>query len=283
MHLNDIRLAQIRAVNGVVLKEKPLPIGKREEFFALREKWAEFRDYNFFKFIQQELPSPTSLASPPFSCYNPGQKLAVVSLYTPEIGAYAIESEKNIKSYCEKQGYTFYVYRRSLDPASHGNWSKPKALLNHIEDHAALIWMDSDTLIFNPEKKFEDILARCVGNKKVIACEDIGTNNTHLAKGSAFNSGVVIFRRHQYTQNLLRRWWEFRKENDTSSLYSSGGDQEVLVNILKKSDPAGHNSKIFPMNTFNTDPRLVDQDTFIIHFMAYPSALKQIFMKYWNS
>ena len=34
------------------------------------------------------------------------------------------------------------------------------------------------------------------------------------------------------------------------------------------------------MNEFNTDPRLVNGDTFILHFMAYPYELKKIFMNY---
>ena len=163
-----------------------------------------------------------------------------MSLYTPEIADYAIESEINIKKYCEKRGYTFYVYRQSLDPDSHGNWSKPKALLNHIDDHEAVVWMDSDTVIFNPEKKFEDILKRCVPLKKFIACEDIGAHNKNLPPGSILNSGVVIFRAHPHTKKVLERWWDFRTGNDTSSLYASGGDQEVFIKILKKSDPIGN-------------------------------------------
>ena len=72
-------------------------------------------------------------------------------------------------------------------------------------------------------------------------------------------------------------------ECDKSGLYTGGGDQNVLCDILKKVDGFGHNTKIFPMNTFNTDPRLVNDDTFILHFMAYPHPLKKIFMSYWNS
>jgi len=36
------------------------------------------------------------------------------------------------------------------------------------------------------------------------------------------------------------------------------------------------------MSEFNTDPRFVDNDTFILHFMAYPHELKKIFMSYWQ-
>ena len=262
-------------------KDPPRLEMKQKEFLELKEFWTSFARLPFFNTISDLLPTEAP-NSKKFSCYNPHKPIAIVSLYTSEISSYAIESEKNIRAYCEAQGYTFYIYRDSLDKESHGNWSKPKALLNHIDDHESLIWMDSDTLIFNPEKKFEDILNRVVPMKKIIACQDIGSNNKEMAKGSLLNSGVVIFRSHVYTKNIIARWADFPKNHDSSSLYASGGDQEVLINILKKSDPSGHNYKIFPMNVFNTDPRLADKDTFILHFMAYPAALKHIFMKYWN-
>ena len=153
--------------------------------------------------------------------------------------------------------------------------------MNHIEDHEELVWIDADTIIFNPEKKFEDILARCVPQKKIIACEDIGTNNQKMPKGSMFNSGVVIFRNHQYTKNIIKQWMNF--EGDKSSLYASGGDQEILCNIIKKVDGFGNNLKVFPMNQFNTEPRLIDENTFVVHFMAFPYELKCLFIRYFVS
>lgn len=285
IHFNmnrDIERDEFRAYKQ---KQNNAPIDphlktKKQQFIKIKDKWEKLVNKDTFLEWAEDSNFKAS-----FSCYNPGHKIGIVSLYTPEIESYAIYSELNIREYCEKQGYTFYVYRDSLDKSSHGNWSKAKALLNHIDDHEEIIWMDSDVVIYNPEKKFEDILSRCVPIKKVIACEDIGSNNKNLKKGSVFNSGVVIFRKHEYTKNILKRWWNFRLDHDTSDLYSEGGDQEVLIDILKKSDPFGHNHKVFPMNTFNTEPRFVDDDTFILHFMAYPRHLKDFFIKhfYFNS
>ena len=72
-------------------------------------------------------------------------------------------------------------------------------------------------------------------------------------------------------------------DGDKNGLYASGGDQEILCDILKKSDGFGFNRKVFPMNEFNTEPRFVDENTFILHFMAYPYELKKIFMRYFVS
>jgi hypothetical protein len=266
-------------------KEKNITIDphlktKQQEFINIKNKWADFKDYGFFKHICEKIPQ-VDMPSDKFSVYNPGKKIAIVSLYTSNIADFAIYSEKSIREYCNIQGYTFYVYREALEGNASANWSKAKAILSHIDDHENIIWMDSDTIIFNPEKKFEDILSRCTSVKKIIACEDIGTNNKSAPKGSMFNSGVVIFQNHGYTKNIIKKWMNFN--GDKSSLYASGGDQEVLCDILKKSDGFGFNRKIFPMNEFNTEPRLVNEDTFVLHFMAYPYELKKIFMSYFSS
>lgn len=246
---------------------------KQNEFIKLKNEWLKFQKYNFLDFVAKNLPK-RDIPKEKYTCYNPGQKIGIVSLYTPNISEYGIESEISIRDYAFKQGYTFHVYRDKLDKDSHPNWSKPKALLNHFDDHEVVIWMDSDTIIFNTNQKFENILNECVPIKKIIATEDIGFN-------CMLNSGVVIFRNHKYTKNIIKRWLNFI--GDKSQLYSSGGDQEVLCEILRQSDNFGHNRKIFPMSKFNTDPRFVDDNTFIMHFMSYSKSSKSVFMRYWCS
>ena len=246
---------------------------KKNEFIKLKNEWKKFQDYNFLDFVAKNLPN-REIPKEKYTRYNPGKKIGIVSLYTPNISEYGVESEISIRDYAFKQGYTFHVYRDKLDQDSHPNWSKPKALLNHFDDHDVIIWMDSDTIIFDTNQKFENILSECVPIKKIIATKDIGDN-------SMLNSGVLIFRNHKYTKNIIKKWLNFI--GDKSALYSSGGDQEVLCEILRQSDSFGHNRKIFPMSKFNTDPRFVDHDTFIMHFMSYSKSSKSVFMRYWGS
>lgn len=253
---------------------------KQKEFIDLKSQWLSFFNndrfgkhrelYDWVKYISRQITSPR-IPEEVFSCYNPFKEIAIVSLYTEEISEFAIYSEQSIKEYCYKQGYTFYVYRQNLDADGSPNWSKSQALLNHINNHKYIIWMDSDTLVFNTEKKFESIIDKST-RKFIFATKDIGDH-------CMLNSGVLIFKSHKYTENLLKKWRDFN--GDKSSLYASGGDQEILCEILRKSDPFGYNRKIFEMNEFNTDPRLVNYETFILHFMAYPYELKKIFMSYW--
>jgi mannosyltransferase OCH1-like enzyme len=255
---------------------------KQGEFINIKDQWSKLKDFDFLNFVNNNIGCREN-DDASFSCYNYGKKIAIVSLYTSEIKDYAVESEHNIKEYCIEQGYTFYVYRERLDKESHPNWSKSRALLNHINDHDFVIWMDSDTLVFDSSKKFEAIIEEAGPEKCVVACEDIGSNNKSLPRGSLFNSGVVIFKNDPRVGEILQEWWDFRKKGDTSSLYSSGGDQEILVDIVSRNCKDSNLLKIFPMNKFNTDPRMIDQETFVLHFMSYPAVLKGVFMKYWNS
>tara|TARA_R110001599_G_scaffold133843_1_gene311477 strand:- start:344 stop:2539 length:2196 start_codon:yes stop_codon:yes gene_type:complete len=245
---------------------------KRKELTDLKDQWQNFKDYNFLKYISTQLPKAKT-PKDKFIAYNPGQRIAIVSLYTKEIADYAVHSENSIKEYCEKQNYTFYIYREKIEENASPNWSKPQALLNHIDDHDYIVWMDSDILILNPEKELESIIEKAP-KKFILATKDIGDH-------CMLNSGVLFFKSHQYTKKLITKWRDFN--GDKSSLYASGGDQEILCETLRKSDGFGFNRKIFEMNEFNTDPRLVNEDTFILHFMAYPYELKKIFMSYWCS
>ena len=266
-------IAKIVVAKSEPPQEKEVDPRKHQEFLRLKDEWSNLVDRDYLKYISKHL-NQIQVPKEKFTTYNPGKKIAIVSLYTPEIADYAICSEMSVRDYCLKQGYTFYVYREKLQDDASANWSKARAILNHFDDHEDIVWMDSDTVIYNSEKRFEDILDKCSSTKKIIACEDVGNN-------SMLNSGVLIFRNHNYTKNIIKKWMEFK--GDKSSLYASGGDQEILCKILKSSDGFGFNRKIFPMNKFNTDPRMIDDDTFILHFMAYTYELKKIFMRYFVS
>ena len=246
---------------------------KVEQFLKLNEQWKNFKDYDFFNYTSSLKESNPARSRELYIC-NPGKKIAIVSLHTEQISSYAIHSEKSISQYCEKQNYTFYSYREKIEKNCSANWSKSQAILNHISDHDYIIWMDSDTLVFNPSKKFEDILTKCDKDHLIIATKDIGEN-------SMLNSGVLIFSNSDFSKKILKEWRDF--SGDKSHLYASGGDQEILCSVLKKSDPEKNNLKIFEMSEFNTDPRFIKEDTFIVHFMAYPASLKTSFMGYFMS
>nr|WP_254615120.1 hypothetical protein [Burkholderia pyrrocinia] len=66
------------------------------------------------------------------STYNPGCPIALMTLYTPNIGSYARIAERNFRRYCDAHGYTFHVHRdipAEIGLNATGNWFKPWLLL----------------------------------------------------------------------------------------------------------------------------------------------------------
>lgn len=80
--------------------------------------------------------------------------MALCTLYTPEVVAYAAESEKSILSYCLKNDYTAYIYRAGICSGIHPTWHKARVLLRHLASHGAMVWLDADTLILQQQREF---------------------------------------------------------------------------------------------------------------------------------
>ena len=252
-----------------------------EEFKKMSSIWGDIYELPSFQYINNKFSENQALPAP--SLYEGGNEdadIGFVSLCTPHIYNYALPAQEILKKYCRKHNYGYHLYRDSLDKDSHPTWSKASAVLNHIKQHKWLIWIDADAVPIDFNKKISDFTDR-YKRKSILGSHDIGHTNPDVSKrGALMNGGVLFFKNSSYVINILTKWRDFSLENDTPNLFSFGSDQEILSQILKKSDPTGFNYKLFPMKHFNTDPRHVEQDTFIMHFLSYPDNLKNMFINY---
>ena len=229
----------------------------------------------FFDFCADFISSQQPFAAIGNYVFNPGRPLAICMLYTPEIVRYAAESEKSLLSYCKKNNYTAYVYRSSVYGEIHPTWQKGRVVLNHIQNHQGVVWLDADTLILAPEKRvFEEILER---PSALHVSKD-------FAKGSAaFNGGVILFKNTPWVRDLLQDWDEFALKNKPAQLWDYGSDQKILSDLILERDLVGEFHEAHEMAVFNCDPRFMDENTFLLHFMAYPAGYKIPWMSYWNA
>ena len=233
------------------------------------------RSSALFRLLRDYFPTKQPFQSTGSYVFNPGRPTAICTLYTPEVGSCAAESEKSFLSYCLRHNYTAYVYRAPLYPAIHPAWQKARVLLNHLSEHQAMIWMDSDTLILRQEEKvFDQILSQ---PKLLHISRD-------FAPGiSAHNSGVILFKNAAWVFDLLKDWDNFTTEKRPPSLWDHGSDQKVLCDLILQRDPAGEFHEAHEMSVFNTDPRMMDENTLLLHFIAYPPGYKIPWMHYWNA
>ena len=185
--------------------------------------------------------------------------------------------EEIVKKYCLINNYTFYIYRENINKQSFPNWSKAQALINHIEHHDWIVWLDSDAIPLKFDKKLEDFITK-YRLKQAILSKDFGTSE--IDRAFPLNTGVMFWKNTGYIKNILQKLDDFCHENKTTKLFDFGSDQGVLSHILKKSDPSAFNYKLCEMSEFNTDPRNISKETFILHFMNFPLGLKHLYIKY---
>jgi hypothetical protein len=92
-----------------------------------------------------------------------------------------------------------------------------------------------------------------------------------------------LFKNAPWVFDLLKDWDNFTIEKRPPNLWDHGSDQKVLCDLILQRDPAGEFHEVHDMSVFNTDPRFMDEKTFLLHFMSYPSGYKIPWMHYWNA
>ena len=246
-------------------------------FIRMRSFWEPLMEVMPFYNYCAGLLSP-SQPFPQFGSFvfNPGKSLALSTLHTPEVVAYAAESEKSILSYCLQNDYTAYIYRDGLHSGIHPGWHKARVLLNHLASHQAMVWLDTDTLILQQQNKVFESIAE--SSKSLHISRDLTDNSV-----TPYNSGVVIVKNSRWAMELLEDWDQFALNHNPTKLLDHGGDQKVLCDLLLSKDPTLEFHEVYEMSLFNTDPRFVDEKTFLLHFMSYPSGYRIPWMSYWNA
>ncbi|NML31020.1 glycosyltransferase family protein [Paraburkholderia antibiotica] len=203
------------------------------------------------------------------STYNPGHPIALMTLYTPNIGVYAGIAERNFRRYCELHGYTLYVYREiphEVGLNASGNWFKPWLLYGYMQHHDWVVWLDADVLIGNMQQKLEPLMA----GRDTLLAHDVGQ--------WSFNSGVMGFRRTERNAALLDELMhEIVQLHDTSSVYASNGDQLHFIHALERAGLLDHDA-LLDMVTLNTPWNFRRPDSFAVHYYGMWTQMRALMM-----
>jgi hypothetical protein len=221
--------------------------------------------------ILKPIKSTYSEQQSDFQVINPGYSKAFISIYTPEINNYGRISEDNISRWCQSNNTTYYIYRKLPDNLStiSGNWTKPYLILEHIEDHDCISWIDSDILI--------------LGHINIDYEKDV---SIYCDPACWFmNSGFMTFRKTQKNIELIKSIIKkIESVQDKSSVYASGGDQPIFEDEIKKYYPdiiPHSNLKINSILNYHffNKPEEINA---MIHFMGYHSEVRRHLMDYYN-
>ncbi|SAK98996.1 galactosyl transferase GMA12/MNN10 domain protein [Caballeronia calidae] len=204
-----------------------------------------------------------------FSVYNPGKPIALVTYYTPNVRAYGAVAERNMRRYCERHGYTLYVYRQTpaeVGPGTSGTWLKPWFLRKHLPHHEWMFWVDADILFFDQRKPLETLL----DGRDIVAAHDIGP--------WAINAGLLGFRRKPATIAFVEEIYaHVNAAPDKSSTYANGGDQTIIANLLTERLGWKLENGLDCMS-INTPWYFQQADSLMVHFVAIVSPLRALLM-----
>ncbi len=143
-------------------------------------------------------------------------KIAIATLYTPEIADFASITAAENKRYAESQGYQFYCELKTLDPTRHPAWSKiilVKRILTESPDCEWVFWIDADALITNHDRRLEEFIRDDADF--IVGAEAQVANH----ESSPINTGTFLLRNgpeaikfldaaYGMTQYIAHRWWD---------------------------------------------------------------------------
>jgi len=200
--------------------------------------------------------------------HDPGNKYAIVMLYTKNFSHVCCHSEANIVAYCKRHKHTCYIYRDTMTD-DHPTWNKPLVLADNLHNHEYIMWIDSDAIFTNFSTKLEEVIAK-QPNKDLLLCDDIG--------GWKFNAGVQIWKNSEWSREMLKKWWNMEHVG-----HLQGGDQVQLIDLTSKQDPKYEKHHIFKQTEFNCHPQVHKEGMYIIHMMGMSGEERIKTFKYWNS
>ncbi|MGK8200714.1 galactosyl transferase GMA12/MNN10 domain protein [Burkholderia cepacia] len=215
----------------------------------------------------------TSVTDAPLqrSTYSPGREIAFVMLYTPGIADYGGIAECNLRQYCERHGYTLYVYRDTpteIGLSGTGNWFKPWLLDAYLPHHEWTIWVDADVLVLDHARPIDALLE----GRDCLLARDIGQ--------WPFNSGVMGFRRSAANAAMLRGLMtRIRGLTDRSSVYAQNGDQFYFIEAMQAAGLLDDAAILNPL-VINTPWFMVGPDSFIVHYYGMWTEMRTLVMAY---
>lgn len=108
------------------------------------------------------------------------------------------------KMYCIQHNYDFREDEDIYDSKVGLPWNKILLILKCLqEDYDYVVWMDADTLIMNPEKTIDDIINTELGKYDMLVSYE------YVENPSFFNSGVMFFRKCDWTISFLKKVFSF--------------------------------------------------------------------------
>lgn len=203
------------------------------------------------------------------------KKLAVCQLGDKKYCDERQSSLISVKNYCDRHGYTHAAFAGTMDKDTHLCYQKPLILLDYIDTHEYVGFIDVDIAITNRQVKMYDFF-KSFQNQDIFVTGD--------PCWVEVNSGSVWFKSTPFNKSFLEAWWDSRYRGVDQKWRehprTNGEDQGRLIrlldanNLLYKTEISAHYTNIFPKNYRRGD--------WVIHFMGHFPEDYEPFVKFAN-
>ena len=189
--------------------------------------------------------------------------IIVAQYYTKNI-SYGQFSEKLNSTYCEKNGYTYFLETneeliRTKSDGRSFHWYKPFLILDALNDNPNcdyVLYLDMDAIFINHDRKIEEFIS---DDYDILMAKDYGP--------SFSNTGVILFKNNEETKKFLIDWWD---SGETLPKYKTSfwWDQSCIELAYEKMSDKSR-LRIIDNHDFNS--RYFESTKFIFHAFGYGS------------
>lgn len=204
---------------------------------------------------------------------NPDAEIAFVSLYTTNIAGYGNIHERSMLTYCALHGYGYHLYRGTPDflPAAvTANWAKAHLIRHHLAQHSYVLWIDADIVAINQAQGMEELLQK----RDFI----VGTDHTAWAINSCIFGARNTLPMQQFFNTLCAR---VESVEDKTSVYASGGDQQILQNEMMAAGMINAECVVDAIS-LGTSPIYATLQHRFVHFPAQINSYRAAAMQVWE-
>jgi hypothetical protein len=174
--------------------------------------------------------------------------------------------------YAQLHGYHFERVR-DYEPGSHPSWQKMRLILERLPHYEAILWLDADTIVTNPNRAIEKLID---GHEGLIVSKD-WTNPLPEDEIKHFSLGNFVFTRCPQSYELIRlamarREWMNRPLWEQQAIQEEYRAHEEVRPWVKILPRRVLNSVCATPNTQGDEPW--EPGDFLCHFTFLPNSVR---------
>jgi hypothetical protein len=170
------------------------------------------------------------------------------------------------RRYCARHGYRF-VSDVTISPDRPACWAKIPAILDGLQSHEWVLWLDSDVLVADPTRAvvpFCDPAYDLIVQDQAAYWRLLGVPPADGQRRMPLNSGVFLIRATAWAKDFLRRAYDRSEFVTRGAVWDGIGEQEAMIALLHEAPEDMQRIKL--VDGLQAPPRFFRSGTLFLHF-----------------